>query len=54
MLTIQARHNPGENFWWASISEHQGPIRRVRSLDEVRGLVGEFQCSPRRLARRLL
>jgi hypothetical protein len=44
VLTIKAQGS-GDTFWWAWITGYRGPFRQVRSLEQVRGLMEEFQCS---------
>jgi hypothetical protein len=44
-LTVEAWRLPADDSWWVRISGLNRWVRRVRSLDEVRGLVGEFECS---------
>jgi hypothetical protein len=44
-LTIQAHGVSPDDFWWAWITGLNRPLRQVRSIEEVRGIMGEFECS---------
>ena len=44
MLVIKARRHPADGFWWAWINGHDRPLRRVRSLEHVKGVMQEFEC----------
>ncbi len=43
VLTVRTRH-PSETFWWIWLGGQDRPLRRVRSLEHVRWLKGEFDC----------